>query len=281
MKLHAAIIVSLLAFASANPVPGSDNPAAALEKRDKWCRVVTPDGPVACRKEARRSSAEIRRIRAHERFGVDCTREGESIFGEKLPPSRYSSSDEPKETNARNYLPPRTEMDPPGSEETGPSSGYTRSLRDEIRRLEEQRDQLKAKIQALDRSIEESTERPATTESNARKIYTNSDVMIDPAMVNKMDREAAVAVVAKAKGILSELVAEMQAAIDNKEIGKLTEYAELLKADSQGYKEHLNTEGRTSAVLTMSEALDRVAREELTANGIKKSLATILSRISD
>ncbi|KAJ9643121.1 hypothetical protein H2199_004645 [Coniosporium tulheliwenetii] len=150
-----------------------------------------------------------------------------------------------------------------------------------VRRLEEQRDQLKAKIQALDRSIEESTERPATTESNARKIYTNSDVMIDPAMVNKMDREAAVAVVAKVKGILSELVAEMQAAIDNKEIGKLIEYAELLKADSQGYKEHLNTEGRTSAVLTMSEALDRVAREELTTNGIKKSLATILSRIND
>ncbi|EON65971.1 hypothetical protein W97_05213 [Coniosporium apollinis CBS 100218] len=83
MKLHAAVIASLLALASTTPVPESENPTAALEKRDKVCRVVTPDGTVACRTGpgGNYPLQNNKRITASERFGVDCTRTGSSVAG--------------------------------------------------------------------------------------------------------------------------------------------------------------------------------------------------------
>lgn len=72
MKLHAALIVSLLAPAFATPLPDSDNPAAVLVKRDKWCRVSTVDGAVACRRGPGTTHSVVRRIGARDRFGVDC-----------------------------------------------------------------------------------------------------------------------------------------------------------------------------------------------------------------
>lgn len=81
MKLHGVAVLSLLALASANPIAESDHPAAVLQKRDKWCRVFTGDGNVACRRGAGTGYEVVRRISSTDRFGVNCKAYGQTIGG--------------------------------------------------------------------------------------------------------------------------------------------------------------------------------------------------------
>ncbi|EON65972.1 hypothetical protein W97_05214 [Coniosporium apollinis CBS 100218] len=163
-----------------------------------------------------------------------------------------------------------------------------------ISRLEERSKELKDRIQALDRSIEEShTEPPAIVENNVRTIYTNSDIVIDLAIMDDTDKEAAVAVIVglprsrffmvtdfnqvKAKGILSELVTEMQAAIDKKRLAsswRIRVFSKwipnaTIKSEhgekNAGYPDHVG--GSRSG-----------GPRGATAAGIKKSLASSLSK---
>ncbi|KAF2398180.1 hypothetical protein EJ06DRAFT_558568 [Trichodelitschia bisporula] len=94
MKFSAALLLPLLALATANPLPAPEpealpaaDPAAALDalnKRDKYCKVFTGDGNVACRKGAGTGYNVVRRIGANDRFGVNCKANGEKVGDTKV-----------------------------------------------------------------------------------------------------------------------------------------------------------------------------------------------------
>jgi len=89
--MHFPIITAALALISATavlaePIPLPVGEAAALDKRaDNWCRVVEP---LFCRKGPGRDYDKVKvegrdKISTGKNFGVRCTKEGESINGER------------------------------------------------------------------------------------------------------------------------------------------------------------------------------------------------------